>query len=191
MTLLVAPLAILLIEEAIAGLPILQTEVGVVLTLLTIGGGSQTIHITLGEGHTLHTTAGTGLILDMIDTGHILALALLIAGHLSASATDHTLLMTHDMTHRMITPTEGTITDLFHEVPRLMIAIIEGTITGLFLEVPHPGQGEGQGGATLGVPLLFQRGATREVCPPGQGRVIQEAPRGVANMRNTTQEARV
>lgn len=191
MTLLVAPLAILLIEEAIAGLPILQTEVGVVLTLLTIGGGSQTIHITLGEGHTLHTTAGTGLILDMIDTGHILALALLIAGHLSASTTDHTLLMTHDMTHRMITPTEGTITDLFHEVPRLMIAIIEGTITGLFLEVPHPGQGEGQGGATHGVLHLFQREATHEMCPPGQGGAIQEALRGVANVRNATQEARV
>ena len=190
-TLLVALLAILPSEEATVALPILQTEVGVVLTLLTIRGGGLTLHITPGGGLTLHSIAGTGPILDMIDTGHILDLALRLAGHLSACMTDHTLPMKYDMTRRMRTPTEGTVTDLFHEVPRLMILIMEGTVTGLFLGVPHPGQGEGQGGATHGVLHLFQREATHEMCPPGQGGAIQEALRGVANVRNATQEARV
>lgn len=185
-TLLVVPLAILLTEEATVGLPILQTEVGVVLTRLIMGGGDPILHITHKEGGlTLHTTAGTGLMCDMIiiDTGHILALVLLIAGLLSACVTDHTL----PMTGRMIAPTEGTVTGLFHEVPHPMIAIMEGIVTGLFLTVPHLGQGEGQGGATHGVPLLFRRGEILQVCLPGQGGVLQEAPREVPNIRNSGQ----
>lgn len=191
-TLLVAPLAILLTEEATVGLPILQTEVGVVLTLLTMGGGGHTLQITPREGGlTLHTTAGTGLMCDMIiiDTDHILALALLIAGLLSACVTDHTLLMTPDMTCLMVPTTEGTVTGLFPEVPHPMIDILEGIGTDLFLTVPHLGQGEGQGGATHGVPLLFQRGETREVCPPGQGGIIVETPGEVPNIRNLCQDA--
>jgi len=185
-TLLVVPLAILLTEEATVGLPILQTEVGVVLTLLTMGGGDPILHITHREGGlTLHTTAGTGLmcVMIIIDTGHILALALLIAGLPSASVTDHTL----PMTGRMVATTEGTVTGLFLEVPHPMIAIMEGIDTGLFLTVPHLGQGEGQGGVTHGVPLLFQGGEILEVCLPGQGGVLQEAPREVPNIRKIGQ----
>jgi len=170
-----------------------------------MGGGVHTLHITLREGGltlhitptegglTLHTTAATGLMSDMIiiDTGHILALALLIAGLLSACVTDHTLLMTPDMTCLMDAPTEGTVTGLLPEVPHPMIDIMEGIGTGLFLTVPHLGQGEGQGGATRGAPLLFQRGETREVCPPGQGGVIQEAPREVPKIPNMCQDAPV
>lgn len=145
----------------------------------------------------------------MIDAGHILDLALLIAGHRSACVTDHTLPMTHDMTHLMITPTEGTRgmtrgmthlmiaptegtdTGLYLEVPLLIIPIMKGTVTGLFLEVSHPGQEEGQGGVTHEVPLLFQREVTRKLRLPGHGGVIQEALRGVVKVQNATQEAQV
>ena len=113
----------------------------------------------------------------MTGADHILDLALLTAGLLSACATDHTLPMTQDMTH-------------------LMIATIEGTLTDRFLEVYHRGQG-GQGGTTHEVPLLFE-GATHKVCPLDQERdqegVIQEALEGVVVIPKLSildQEARV
>lgn len=63
-------------------------------------------------------------------------------------------------------------------IPRT-IAPTEGPVTGHSLEVCRPRQGEGQGGATHEVSLLFGGGGTHQVCLPVQGGdrggVIQEA----------------